>query len=147
LVTELGSPVLYELGLVPAVDSLARQFRENLHFNVTFEDDKKPKPVSDDVKGFVFLAVRELLANVAKHANAANCTVSLKAEEEKLRVDIVDDGVGFDVKKIEALEAEEKGFGFFGIRERLEPLGGSLEMHSKPNGGTRVTLFAPLLEI
>jgi len=143
LVNELGSPVLYELGLAPAVESLARQFRENL-LNVTFEDDKKPKPISDDVKIFVFQAIRELLANVAKHAKAANCTVSLKAEGAKLRLDIVDDGIGFDVEKIEAVGSKERGFGFFSIRERLEPLGGSLEINSKPDEWTRITLFTPL---
>jgi PAS domain S-box-containing protein len=144
LISEIGSPVLYELGLVPAIESLSKEFREK-YFTVTFENDGKLKHVSDDVKVFVFQAARELLINVVKHAKATNCIVSLKKEKKRLRLEVLDDGIGFNVDKLETKGFGVKSFGFFSIRERLEPLGGTLKVDSKPGEGTRVTLFAPLM--
>jgi signal transduction histidine kinase len=144
MVSELGSPILYELGLVPAVEWLTQQAENKHNFKAEFKDDGNPKPVSDEVQVFLFQAVRELLANVAKHAKATNCTVSLKVKGGDIRVDVVDDGIGFDEKAVGRNPEKGTGFGFFSIRERLEHLGGSLGIYSKPGEGARLTLIAPL---
>jgi len=144
LVSEIGSPVLYELGLIPAIHGLTQKFQRQHGFNVQLENDRDPKSVSDDVQILLFQAVKELLANVAKHAKATTCTVSLKVQDEDVRVDVIDDGIGFDPEDIETSGEKGPFFGLFSIRERLEPLGGSLSIHSRSNKGTRVTLLAPL---
>jgi PAS domain S-box-containing protein len=144
LVSEIGSPILYELGFEPAVEGLVKKIKQKNFLNVSFENDRHQKPLHDDVKVFLFQAVRELLANVVKHSKAANCTVSLKVESGKIRVDVGDDGIGFETEIIGTPENANEGFGFFSIRERLEPLGGSIGIYSKPNEGTLITLFAPL---
>ncbi|UCD87211.1 MAG: PAS domain S-box protein, partial [Desulfobacterales bacterium] len=64
LVSEFGSPVLYELGFVPAVEWLTQQTQKRHGIVVDFEDDGQPKPLSDDVRVLLFQAVRELLANI-----------------------------------------------------------------------------------
>ena len=125
LVSEIGSPVLYELGFEAAVEWLVKQTREKYDLNVDFRNDNQPKPLSEDVKVFLFQAVRELLVNAAKHSKASNCTVSLKTKGKKVKVVVVDDGVGFDAESMDSVGAEGNHFGFFSIRERLEPLGGS----------------------
>jgi signal transduction histidine kinase len=135
---------LYELGFVAAVQWLVKQIEKKQALNVYFRDDGRPKPLSNDVTVFLFQAVRELLANVAKHSKASNCTVSLKTKGEKLKVEVDDDGIGFDATLVGSMGTEGNHFGFFSIRERLEPLGGSIKVFSKPNKGTRVTLVAPL---
>jgi len=144
LVSEIGSPILYELGFVPAVEWLVKQTVQKHSLNVCFRNDSHTKPLREDVKVFLFQAVRELLVNVVKHSKATNCTVSLKAEGKKIRVDVHDDGIGFEPENINTPGVEGKGFGFFSIRERLEPLGGGLVIYSKPKEGTLITLFAPL---
>jgi signal transduction histidine kinase len=88
-----------------------------------FEDDGQPKPLSDDVRVILFQAVRELLANVIRHS---------------------DDGIGFDPAKVGPGMDEKGAFGLFSIRERLEPLGGQMNVASKLGQGTQVTLVGPL---
>ena len=146
LVSEIGNPVLYELGLVPAIQWLVKRAEEKHRLPIIFEDDGQKKPVSDDVKVFLFQAVRELLTNIAKHAKATTCSVLLSTNEGYFQVDIVDDGQGFDTSEVRNSSSGSMGFGFFSIRERLEPVGGGLHIDSKIGKGTQVTLVAPLSE-
>jgi len=144
LVSEISSPVLYELGFVPAVRQLTKKMGEQQGIDLHFQNDGKPKSISDDVQVLLFQAVRELLVNVAKHSNASRGTVSVSREGDSVRIDVKDDGVGFDTSTVDPSASENAGFGLFSIRERLEPLGGSLEVSSTPGEGSTVTLFAPL---
>ena len=78
LISELGSPVLYELGFVPAVEWLTQQTQKQHGIVLAFEDDGQPKPLSEDVRVLLFQAVRELLVNIAKHAQARTAKVSIR---------------------------------------------------------------------
>jgi len=144
LVSDIGSPILYELGLVPAIHGLTQKFQEQHGFHIQLENDRNSMSVSHDVKVLLYQAVKELLTNVAKHAEATTCTVSLKVQGQDIRVDVTDDGRGFDTEDVETIGEEGSFFGLFSIRERLEPLGGNLRVHSRASDGTRVTLLAPL---
>ena len=144
LISELGSPILYELGFVPAVEWLTQQAQRQHGIVVDFEDDGQPKSLSEDVRVLLFQAVRELLVNIAKHAKARTAKVSITRNADQIRVDVEDDGVGFDSAEIGSSVDTTGRFGLFSIRVRLEPLGGHMEVDSKPSHGTRVTLVAPL---
>jgi len=87
--------------------------------------------------------VRELLINVIKHANAEHVKVSIYREKNTIRINVIDDGVGF-VSPVENLASDKTGgFGLFSIRERLNYIGGSLEVDTNQGHGTRVTLVIP----
>lgn len=144
LVSEVGSPVLYELGFAAAVEWLAKETQKHHGIVMGFEDDSHPKPLGNDLQVLLFKAVRELLANLAKHSQASRGTVSISRYGDQIRVDVTDDGIGFDAKQIGQTVDAKSGFGFFSIMERLEPLGGCFEVHSTPGHGTRATLRAPL---
>ena len=144
LISELGSPILYELGFVPAVEWLTQQTQKQHGIVLAFEDDGQPKPLSEDVRVLLFQAVRELLVNIAKHAQTRTAKVSITRDADQVRVDVEDDGVGFDSAEIGSSVDTTGRFGLFSIRVRLEPLGGHMEVESKPGHGTRVTLVAPL---
>lgn len=144
LISQLSSPVLYEMGFVPAVEWLTQQIQKRHNIVLDFEDDGKTKPIGDDVCILLFRAVRELLVNVAKHAQAHIAKVSITRYGNKIRVNVEDDGVGFDTAEIGPDVDKAGGFGFFSIRERLNPLGGHLKVESEPGRGTRVSLTAPL---
>ena len=88
--------------------------------------------------------MRELLVNVAKHAQAHNVTVSTRRVGNEIQVSVEDDGVGFDISQTHSHDYKTAGFGLFSIRERLGHIGGHLEVESKPGLGTRVTLVAPI---
>jgi signal transduction histidine kinase len=87
----------------------------------------------------MFQTVRELFMNVVKHSGASLVRVSIKKKNNAMEVAIEDDGVGFDISKI-----DRNTFGFFSIRERLKHFGGSFFIDSEPGHGTRVLLIAPV---
>jgi PAS domain S-box-containing protein len=145
LTFDLSFPVLYELGFEAAVATwLVEQIQEKYGIASEFEDDEQPKPLDDDVRVLLFRNMRELLINVVKHANANKVKVSVRKVGSEIHVSVEDNGAGFDVAKVISTSAKAGGFGFFSIRERLEELGGHLEIDSEPGRGTRITLAAPL---
>ena len=145
LTFDLGSPVLYELGFEMAVSEwLTHQIQEKYGLTVEFQDDGQPKPLGDDVRILLFRDVRELLINVVKHANAHKAKVSIKKVGKQICVTVEDDGVGFDPAETISMAAKRGEFGLFSIRERLEDLGGHLQIDSTPGRGCKVTMTAPL---
>ncbi len=144
LTFELSPPVLYELGFEAAVEWLVRQTRQQHGLSTEFKGDGQTKPLDNNVRILLFQAVRELLVNVAKHAQARNVTVSTRRVGNEIRVSVEDDGVGFDISQTGSYDYKTGGFGLFSIRERLGHIGGRLEVKSKPGLGTRITLTAPI---
>jgi signal transduction histidine kinase len=144
LMSELSPPILYELGFEAAIEWLTEQISKQHDISCSFKDDKRYKPLADEIRGVLFQGVRELLNNIVKYAQAQNAKVSICKDSNSLRIDVKDDGIGFDVSKIYTYENVERGFGLFNIRERLNYLGGSVKIKSKPGHGTHVTLTAQL---
>jgi PAS domain S-box-containing protein len=143
LTFEVSPPVLYELSFDAAMEWLTEQIQDQHHIQVDLEDDRQPRPMSDEIRISLFKAVRELLINIAKHAKAHKAKVSTRREGNTIRITVEDDGVGFSLPEDKIL-GKIGGYGLFSIRERLRHLGGSFEIESKLGCGTRVTLVAPL---
>ena len=143
LTFELSPPVLYELGLEAALAWLATQIREKHHIRINVKDDGQSKPLEVSCRVVLFQATRELLFNVVKHARAQSAEVSIEKDNDTIRIKVEDDGVGFDTAELEATESGSTGFGLFSIRERLNPLGGNLEIKSEPGAGSRFTIALP----
>ena len=145
LTFDLGSPTLYELGLEAVIRKWLNEEVQQKHgIKTEFWDDSQSKPLDDDVCAILYRAVRELLFNVIRHAKARNVKVSICKEKNNICINVIDDGIGF-ISPIENFISNKlEGFGLFSIRERLNYLGGSLEIYSKPSEGTRATLIAPI---
>jgi PAS domain S-box-containing protein len=144
LTFELSSPILYELGLKKALEWLGENIHKQYNLVVTLNDDKQEKPLDDDMKMFLYQAVRELLTNVVKHAQTKNALVSIKKENSTIHICVEDNGVGFDPSQEHSLNNSNNRFGLFHISERIEHFGGQIEIESQPNCGTQITLVAPL---
>jgi PAS domain S-box-containing protein len=142
LTFELSPPILYDLGFEAAVEWLAELVQDQQGITVKVQADRSSKPMDDEIRVILFQTVRELLANVVKHASAKNIRVFIAREEATLQVKIEDDGLGMGISADAA--KGPSGFGFFSIKERLKYLGGHLEVASEPGWGTRVTLQVPL---
>ncbi len=145
LTSEISPPVLYELGLGPALQWLADRTGQRHAIVCGFEGDGSRVPLSDEARIALFQAVRELLFNIVKHANARSCRISMERLGDVLKVVVYDDGVGFAPQKNHRGAAGD-GFGLFNIRERLSHLGGTLDIKSAPGSGTAVELTVPLQE-
>ncbi len=144
LTFELSPPVLYQLGLEAALAWLTDHTQKTHNIRIEFKDDGRPKTVDESYRVIIFQATRELLFNIVKHARAQNAGVSIRRAAGAVRVDVEDDGVGFDTSVLNSVETDSEGFGLFSIRERIASLGGHLEIESEPGSGTRVTLVLPM---
>ena len=142
LTFELSPPILYDLGFEAAVEWLAELIQEQHGITVKVQKDRSARPMDDEIRVILFQTVRELLANVVKHASAKHIMVFMAREDGALQVKIEDDGLGMGSSGDAA--NGPFGFGFFSIGERLKYLGGHLEVVSEPGWGTRVTLKVPL---
>ncbi len=142
LTIELRSPVLEELGLQSAIESLAESYETTHGVPVRVENDGLPMEISDETGYLLFRSVRELLMNIVKHAKATEARISVTRTGDNVRIAVRDNGIGFI-----ATAAPQPGhsFGLFTIRERLRGLGGHCDVESAPGAGTTVVLTAPLV--
>jgi PAS domain S-box-containing protein len=141
---ELSPPVLYDAGLAPALEWLARQMQLNYGLLVNVQSDVQAEPEAEDIKVLLFQSVRELLYNVVKHAGAQRASVKMSlAPDQQVRIDVEDKGAGFNAEKMQSNGDGITGLGLFSIRERLEQMGGRLEVHASAGQGTSVSIFAP----
>jgi signal transduction histidine kinase len=144
LTFELSPPILYELGLVSALQWLAEQLSRRHGIRVVIDGSAAAaEQLGDDLRSLLFRSVRELLINVIKHAKATAARVSIRGYDGGVRVTVADDGHGFDPVHA-ARNDTQTGFGLFSMRTRLEQIGGKVEISSVSDSGTRVTLSAPI---
>ncbi len=141
LTVELSPPILYDAGLAEALAWLGRWMEERHGLKVNVQADPAAEPESEDIRIALFLATRELLYNVVKHANVDRAAISMSfGDDRRTRVAVSDAGIGFDAATTGDTSG---GFGLFGIRERIGMLGGRMEVYSTPGRGTRVVVEGP----
>lgn len=144
LAFDLSNPVLYEVGFTAAVESLlSEQMMQKSGIKTDFQAKTQKYNLSQDTSVVLFQSVREILTNVIKHANASNVKVCIDKSDHKIQVVIEDDGAGFALSKLQSPDKKKGGFGLFNVKERLEYLGGSFDIESKPGCGTRVIMVVP----
>lgn len=132
-ISGLRPPVLDDLGLAGALSSLARSVPD-IAVELELTESRLPEPQE---LAFYRIA-QEALQNVVKHARAGRVRLSFTLGREVARLDVTDDGAGFDVS------AAADGYGMHSMSERAELVGGSLVVQSRPGFGTTVTVTAPV---
>jgi PAS domain S-box-containing protein len=144
LTFELSSPILRELGLVAAVESLCEKLEEEsgVRFRVTAEPE--PEALGEDLHIFLYRVVRELCTNVVRHARALCAEVRVYVDEDRIQIIVTDDGEGFDAPQDAKSFGPSGGFGLFAIREISRQLGGDFKIESAPGKQTRCILSVPL---
>lgn len=126
------------IGLVPAVQGLRRELSQQ-QMEIRFIHEHVPASLPEELSLCLFRIVQEALHNAIKYSKGRHVTVDLRGGQSGLTLTIVDDGVGFDVNT-----TWRKGLGLISMHERLEAVGGSLKIHSKPGAGTRLEVAVPL---
>ncbi len=144
LTFELSPPVLYELGFDPAMEWLADQMHDQHGLHVDLQTEGTVDTLDSELGVTLFRAVRELLLNVAKHAGTTCAEIKMRCTEDLVRIEVRDEGRGFDVQTALARGVPDAGFGLFSIRERIGHAGGRVDIRSRPGEGTLVALTAPL---
>ena len=141
---ELSPPILYELGLIAALQWIVEEMRTLRNINITFNDDGQLKPLEATTNVLLFQAVRELLNNITRHAKAQNVEVFVARDNAMVVIQVNDDGIGFEGAEVDASREKNQGFGLYSIKERVRYIGGDLDIESALNRGSRITLKAPL---
>jgi two-component system, NarL family, sensor histidine kinase UhpB len=145
LTFELSPPVLYdEMDLKQAIEWLGQKIIAGRGINFRLDDDDQLAQISQELKILLFQIVRELLNNVAKHAQANEALVFIRKTGDNILIDVQDDGIGFDVSLITDFRKFPIGYGLFSIRERLNHLGGYFDIKSNSGKGTTVSILVPL---
>jgi signal transduction histidine kinase len=142
LITELRPAALDQFGLQAALTALMDRARHTglevvATIDLAHESGRAPTRLTPESETAIYRIVQESLTNITKHASASNVSVGVAEDDHLVRVRICDDGVGFEMASISA------GFGLAGIRERVDLLGGRLEVTATPGQGTQVAVTLP----
>jgi len=134
----LRASPLDDLGLALAISALAEDAaaRANLHLDLSVPE--KMPPFAPGVEQCFYRVAQEALTNIVNHAQAKNITVKLEYLNEKIKLSIRDDGIGFNT----SASIPSNHFGLVGMRERVQIVGGELNVVSRPGAGTLIELMA-----
>lgn len=144
LIYDLRPTLLDELGLVPAIGSLAESHLTvsgvEVKFNITGTVNRLPPTLETAL----FRIVQEIFNNIVKHSQAKHVLVTIAFKENRITIRIKDDGKGFNTSESGDSSNNQKGLGLLGIKERISLLGGELTINSRPGHGTEIKIAAPL---
>jgi signal transduction histidine kinase len=133
----LRPSMLDDFGLVPALNWQARETTRRTGLKIRVNADEASDNLPDEYRTCIYRIVQEALNNAARHAKAKSVDILVKMSERNVSFSIADDGRGFDPKTI-------RGLGFLGMEERINRLGGTLRIESKPDRGTTISAELPL---
>ena len=141
----LRPPALDELGLPQALDWYVHNLTKEACLPITLEvkglSQRRPAPV---IETELFRIAQEALFNVVKHAQATSAMVMLKFNRSGMVLLVKDNGRGFDTNTVLSMSNSTRNLGLLGIRERAEICGGTLEIDSAPECGTRLKVEIPI---
>lgn len=141
LSVDLSPVILRDSSLFDALTWLAEEMHERYGLEIALEGGKDLPRLRDHMRTLLFESVRELLFNIVKHGDTSHAEVDLQNVNGSLRIEIQDYGKGFDVEKI--LANPKAAHGLLDIRNRLNLLGCSMHIQSRPGEGTQVVIDVP----
>lgn len=140
LTSQLRPQIIDDLGLEAAVEWYAKDFSERTGITILI----KLEPVGNitsDVSLIIFRILQEALTNIARHSKAKKVVIKLFVHNKMMRFEIADNGIGINEKAIKS----RNSFGLISMRERAKCFGGVLKIDSPEEGGTKVSLFLPII--
>ncbi len=143
LVWDLRPEALERGTLGEALSRLTAELAEQTGVAAQTVISGEPQPLSPQVEVAALRVAQEALANVRRHGQAREATVTLSYMEDALALDVQDDGVGFDASKLAGAPGPNGSLGLIAMRERVEAVGGTLSVESVPGEGTTVAAHLP----
>ncbi len=135
----LHSATLENLGLVPGIGALCKEFSDRHGIEIDFSSEGIPKGIHSDAALCLFRIVQEALQNMKKHSGVVKAEVRLRGTGNRILVSIRDEGKGFDARV-----NGKPSLGIRSMRERAHLAGGHLKIYSEPGKGTRIEATVPL---
>lgn len=141
---ELSPPILHELGLIEALEWRLEQIRLGTEIETAYHHDFDNIKLRNEQEVILYRSVDEVLKNIIKHAEASSVLISAEATKYSFSLTVKDDGKGFDTSILTPEQRPNDSFGLFSIKERIEYLGGVLDIQSKLGGGTTIMISIPV---
>ncbi len=142
VMADLRPPALDDYGLLAALRWYGKQFTGRTEIVVNVQGEEPDPRLASHHENELFRIAQEALANVTKHAQATQVTVTVEIHGETVRLIILDNGVGFDPTQLAGPD-KHSGWGLFIMAERVEGIGGQVRIESQPGKGTRVIVEVP----
>lgn len=142
LTYDLSPPILYELGLIPAIKWKLDQVESQYRKKTKFVSNLKHIEITNEIRILLYRIVNELISNVIKHAESTEIVAEITMDEKYYYISVSDNGKGFNYKFERAL-TNTGGFGLFSINERLDSINGKLSIISSEGKGTKATVIIP----
>jgi signal transduction histidine kinase len=146
LIFDLRPSVLDDLGLVSAIRWYAERHLEPKGIAVRCEISGFGGRLMPELETALFRVTQEAITNIAKHSGAETVLIQCLQRDDRISIEIEDDGKGFSPASLPPPAARERGLGLLGMRERIELFGGTLELDSAPGSGTRIAVTVPVVE-
>ncbi|HEU4760391.1 MAG TPA: sensor histidine kinase [Dehalococcoidia bacterium] len=142
LTQNLRPRILDDHGLAAALAWLADHLLEQYGIEAQVQVDEAAPDYAPDVQLLLFRVAQEALHNVARHSGATRAAISLEGDDGRVRMSITDNGAGFRLTDMSELARKGK-LGLLGMQERIQMLGGSLQIRSTPGRGTTIKVEVP----
>ncbi len=139
--TELRPSILDDFGLVEAIKWQADQFQKRTRIECTLDPVPEDIEIDKDRSTALFRIFQEALTNVLKHAEATKVKARLTKEKDNIILEVIDNGKGITDKQL----SKPQSFGLIGMRERVYPWGGKVEVIGDSNKGTKIKVSMPHL--
>lgn len=144
MIAALQPAALSQTSLVGALDRMAQGFAAAADLNIEVEADGEVTQLPMKLEAVLLRIAQGAVGNVAKHAQATRARITVSYSDDAVRVDIVDNGVGFDVKAVESRPAGLGHIGLAAMKRRAEEVSGEVVIESSPGNGTVVSVSVPL---
>lgn len=144
MIAALQPAALSQTSLVGALDRMAQGFAAAADLNIEVEADGEVTQLPMKLEAVLLRIAQGAVGNVAKHAQATRARITVSYSDDVVRVDIVDNGVGFDVKAVESRPAGLGHIGLAAMKRRAEEVSGEVVIESSPGNGTAVSVSVPL---
>jgi PAS domain S-box-containing protein len=139
---DLRPPNLEIMGLTAALTELFDTAKSQAKFKIIFRNELGDKKIPEQTAIVIYRVIQEAITNIIKHAKAKSVRIRLFADKKNIKLDIVDDGIGFDMNKALYRKGKLK-IGIEGMRERIESFGGEFTITSAPSQGTQLKVTMP----
>jgi len=146
LINDLRPSLLDDLGLASAIQWYGEQRLKPMGIALDFQCNRIEARLPQFTETSLFRITQEALNNVVRHSHATKVNVAMDVEDRRVSLTIKDNGIGFLVNEVMHEQADGRGLGLSGMRERVAILGGEIHIQSTPRKCTIIQLEVPLLE-
>jgi len=140
---DLVPPTLTEIGLKAALNSLLDEFCQHQNLAYALDIDEIKGLFPPDIELIIYRILQESLTNIAKYSQATKVSVSIKRKAREAWLSVEDNGIGFEVDRTLTRRGRKRGLGLTSMEERARMMGGTFQIWSKPQQGTKIHITVP----